>query len=368
MDRSQPGRVARDALSDKVCIVIPTRNRSRLLRQALRGVHAQTWLDKEVVVIDEASTDDTAAMLAGEFPDVRVIRHEAARGPSAARNAGIAASDSDWVFFWDDDDLMHPSHFEALVEASRAAPPRTLVSGRLRSFVVAGNEVQLAPVVCTPGNRPGIETIAEFLQPHRRGSLTLSTILWPRSLFPAVSWDEALLINEDVDFFGRAILSGLQIVGRPVGMNYVRQHTGERVSTNSTPRGVLSPARYRLKWSKLLSSHPGREACADAMRDGLMAQLIDLTGVREAEAVMPLLADAFRQWGGRRPYVTPPPRHWLKRSVAQGVLDVGGLPALRWLLTQAARRRRTDDGQLSRFQPAMTDADRSDAATILAFQ
>ncbi len=331
-------------------------------------MRTQTWAERDVVVVDDASTDDTAAMLAEEFPEARVVRHEVAKGPGAARNAGVTATDSDWVFFWDDDDLMHPSHLEALLQASLAARPRSLVSGRLRSFVIVDDDVRLAPVVCTPEDRPGIETIAEFLQPHRRGTLTLSTILWPRRLFETLSWDEDLLVNEDVDFFGRAILAGWQTVGRPVGMNYIRQHAGERASTDTTARALLSPARYRLKWSELLSSHPEREVCAAAMRDGFMAQLIDLSGRREAETVMPLLREAFGQWGGRHLYVTPPPRHWLKRALAQGVLDVGGLPALRWLLTQAARLRGDGDGQPSRFRAPLSDADRADAAIIRAVQ
>ncbi|OFW97659.1 MAG: hypothetical protein A3D94_18075 [Alphaproteobacteria bacterium RIFCSPHIGHO2_12_FULL_66_14] len=355
-------------MSNKISIIVPTRTRARLLRQALRSVRAQTWTERDVVVVDEASADGSAAMLASEFPEARVVRHEVAKGPAAARNAGVAATDGDWVFFWDDDDLMHPAHLEALLHAALAAPPRSLVSGRLRSFAIVDDEIRLAPVVCTPESRPGIETIVEFLQPHRRGTLTLSTILWPRRLLETLSWDEDLLINEDVDFFGRAILAGWQIVGRPVGMNYIRQHDGERASADPTARALLSPARYRLKWSALLAAHPGREVCAPAMRDGFMAQLIDLTGRPEAEAVMPLLREAFGLWGGRHLYVTPPPRQWLKRTLAQGVLDVGGLPALRWLLTEASRLRGGADLQPSRLHAPLSDADKSDAAVIRAVQ
>jgi hypothetical protein len=62
-----------------------------------------------------ASDDgDTQAMLARDFPDVRVIRHAAPRGPSSARNAGVAAAHGAWMFFWDDDDL-------TLIQAQHAA-------------------------------------------------------------------------------------------------------------------------------------------------------------------------------------------------------------------------------------------------------
>src|SRR5207249_10236412 len=106
------------------------------------------------IVVDEASSDDTQAMLARDFPDVRVMRHSEPRGPAGARNTGIATAKGDWVFFWDDDDLMHPGHLTALMQAQRSAPADTLISGRVRSFMVtngeAGGEVRLAPVIVAP--------------------------------------------------------------------------------------------------------------------------------------------------------------------------------------------------------------------------
>lgn len=347
-------------MPDRISIVIPTRNRARLLGQALRSARGQTWRDCEIIVVDEASDDDTPAMLSRDFLDVRVIRHAAARGPAGARNAGVAAARGDWVFFWDDDDLMHPGHLAALVQAQRAAPVNTLISGRVRSFIVADGEVRLSPVVCAPADRPAMAILEEFIQPHRRGTLTLSTILWPTALCRAVPWDEKLHINEDVDFFGRALLAGYRIAGRPVGMMYIRQHEGPRASTNPGAAGVLAPALYRLKWSDLLRDHPERETVAPAMRDGLMAVMIELSGRRDARELRARLDVAFRQWGGTGYYVTPPPRDPMKRWLAQAVLNLGGLAALKALLTGTAwlKGGGIDAG---RFQPPVNDGDRKDA-------
>jgi glycosyltransferase involved in cell wall biosynthesis len=350
-------------LADLISIVVPTRNRAALLAQVLRSARGQTWPDKEIIVVDEASSDGTQAMLR-DVPDVRVIRHDRARGPAAARNAGVAAARGDWVFFWDDDDLMHPGHLAALRQAQRAAPADTLVSGRVRSFIVADGEVRLSPVVCAPAERPTMATLEEFIQPHRRGTLTLSTILWPLPLCRAVPWDDTLLVNEDVDFFGRALLAGFRIAGRPVGMMYIRQHEGERASTDAGERARLAPALYRLKWAELLAAHPRRDIVANATRDGLMAVMIELAGMPQAEALMPRLEGAFRRWGGGRLYVTPPPRNRLKRLLAQALLDVGGLAALRAVLAASAGLKRNDEPMVSRFQAPLTAADREDAAIV----
>ena len=75
-------------MSDKVSIIVPTRNRRDWLREALRSARNQTWPDKEIVVVDEASTDDTLAMLANEFPEARVVKHATTRGPSVSSVSG----------------------------------------------------------------------------------------------------------------------------------------------------------------------------------------------------------------------------------------------------------------------------------------
>jgi glycosyltransferase involved in cell wall biosynthesis len=103
----------------EVSVIVPTRNRSALLTLTLRSVLRQQDVDLEVVVVDEASTDETAAVL-GTLRDgrVRVIRHEVARGLPAARNSGAAAAHGKWLAFIDDDDLWAP---DKLVSQLRAA-------------------------------------------------------------------------------------------------------------------------------------------------------------------------------------------------------------------------------------------------------
>lgn len=347
---------------------MPTRNRRDWLRQALRSVRDQTWPDKEMVVVNEASTDDTLAMLAEEFPEARVIKHETARGPSAARNSGVAAATGDWILFLDDDDVLHPEHLESLVKASLEAPPNAVVSGQWRRFAVMADKVRLGPIVCAPPNRRGLDTLAEILEPMGEGPICGHSLLWPRSLLDKVPWDERLSANGDIDFFGRAILAGAQIVGRPVGMAYYRAHQSERVSSNSAMRRPLSAAQYRLKWSQLLLSHPEHELFAPAMRNGFMALLIALSGLPEGRALVPILKDAYWLWGGEGYFVSNPPRNPLKRIVAAAVLRLGGPSGLHWLLKQASQPGRVTQSQLSIYYDPRTDTDRADATTIRSFR
>ena len=355
-------------MSDKVSVIVPTRNRKDWLREALRSVRDQTWPDREIVVVDEASSDNTLAMLAAEFPEARVIRHDQARGPSAARNAGIVAATGKWILFLDDDDVIHPEHLESLVKASNEAPAGSVVSGRWRRFTVESGKVRLGPIVCAPTDRRGLDSLAEILEPMGEGTICGHSVLWPAALVATVRWDERLSANGDSDFFGRCILAGARIVGRPVGMAYYRVHQAERVSSATALRRPMSAAQYRLKWSQLLLSHPEHEIFAPAMRNGFMALLIALSGLPEGRSLVPILRDAYWLWGGKGYFVSNPPGNPLKRLIATGALRLWGPSGLHWLLKQAAHPGRMTRSQLSIYYDPQNDGDQADAATIRSFK
>jgi len=89
----------------RVSVVIPTYNRGSLLPRAIRSVLNQTFTDFELIVVDDASTDDTQRVVKG-FSDLRVryFRHERNRGGAAARNTGIGAARGEFIAFLDSDD------------------------------------------------------------------------------------------------------------------------------------------------------------------------------------------------------------------------------------------------------------------------
>lgn len=91
-----------------VTVIIPARNRAHVLRAAVESVLAQTAPPAEIIVIDDASTDDTAAVAEG-LP-VRLVRHTEARGSGMARNAGVEGATTGLVAFLDSDDEWLPGH------------------------------------------------------------------------------------------------------------------------------------------------------------------------------------------------------------------------------------------------------------------
>ncbi|MEO6002498.1 MAG: glycosyltransferase family A protein [Opitutus sp.] len=94
-----------------VSVIIPAYNRETTIRRAVDSVLSQTYLQIEVIVVDDGSTDSTVAALSGYDARVRVICQKNA-GPSAARNAGIRASHGAIIAFLDSDDEWLPSKLD----------------------------------------------------------------------------------------------------------------------------------------------------------------------------------------------------------------------------------------------------------------
>jgi glycosyltransferase involved in cell wall biosynthesis len=112
-----------------ISVVIPTKNRAELLRQTLRSVHEQSLGVVEVIVADDGSTDDTEHVV--RAAGARLIHNAAGDwGPSAARNAGMRAAESEYVSLIDSDDLLHPLALERLHQALDSKPEALFAFGQ----------------------------------------------------------------------------------------------------------------------------------------------------------------------------------------------------------------------------------------------
>jgi len=99
-----------------VSVILPTYNRAYILSRAIQSVLNQTYSNFELIVIDDASTDNTERVVLG-FKDsrIRYIRHEENKGGAAARNTGIRYAEGDLIAFQDSDDEWLPPKLEKQV-------------------------------------------------------------------------------------------------------------------------------------------------------------------------------------------------------------------------------------------------------------
>src|SRR5262245_21627849 len=115
-------------LTTTVSVIIPCYNGAAFLRETVQSAVAQTHVPLEVIVVDDGSTDDSAAIADSFGPPVRVIRQKN-QGESVARNQGVAASSGEYLMFLDADDLLAPNALATLIDAVRDVPQGVALMG-----------------------------------------------------------------------------------------------------------------------------------------------------------------------------------------------------------------------------------------------
>ncbi|MCS3863257.1 glycosyltransferase involved in cell wall biosynthesis [Salinibacter ruber] len=308
-----------------VSIVIPTRNRKNLLRQAIESAVNQSWPALEVIVIDEASEDGTSDMIKQYKKQVEVFRNEKPEGLPAVRNMGASLSNGDYVLHLDDDDLLHPDHVAELVRFSEGLSEDQIASSGWRRFHITGGDVTLDRVIRPPSSWKAPEAINAIFG-HNPGCLIwTSSVLWPRSVLNELEFDESLPHDQEVDFYSRVLLAGYEFVGTKSGMAYYRTHGGGRRSTPNSKHDIISSAKCRLKHAKLLRKKSYKESVASGVRSGLMRVLMGLAAYNGVSDWIEKVEKEYKQWGGKGYYLPQPPESRLKRQILQAALHVGGI-------------------------------------------
>jgi GT2 family glycosyltransferase len=117
-----------------VCVTIVTYNSGQYIRRCLDAVLKQEGVPIEVVVVDNASTDDTPAILGSFGRRIRTIHSDRNLGFAEAQNRAIGASATEWVLTLNPDVLLRPGFVRSLVEAGMADPEAGCVCGKLLSI------------------------------------------------------------------------------------------------------------------------------------------------------------------------------------------------------------------------------------------
>jgi glycosyltransferase involved in cell wall biosynthesis len=181
-----------------VSVIIPTHNRAALLQRALDSVFSQWGLgvefDLDVIVVDDGSTDSTAAVVA-EFAQVRCLCLSSQLGASAARNAGIKASRGTFICFLDDDDVWLPGKLRLQVPVLERYPE----AGAVYSQVFHQRVGKARP----PSSRAVSGSIFNALLTGDFYILTHSVLIRSEAIKKTGYFDESLSTSEDWDLWLR---------------------------------------------------------------------------------------------------------------------------------------------------------------------
>jgi len=133
-----------------VSVVIPTHNRAQLVKGAIDSVLAQSMPVREILVVNDNSSDDTEEVLRGYGDSIRVFR-AAVGGAAAARNVALPAAAGEWIAFLDDDDVWLPNKTELQMKLIRDNPKLGLVYSS--DYAVDDALTILYPRIVAPENR-----------------------------------------------------------------------------------------------------------------------------------------------------------------------------------------------------------------------
>jgi glycosyltransferase involved in cell wall biosynthesis len=193
--------------SPPVSIILPVYNGEAFLPDALKALNDQAYPALEIIVVDDGSTDGTAAIVK-QHPHVQYL-YQPNAGPAAARNTGIRHSTTELLGFLDVDDRLPAGKIKWQVDYLHAHPDLEVVMGGIKYVLLDGAKITDSP----------------FEDPNEmRAFVNLGAGLFRRSVFDRIRlFAEDLRYSEDVDWFLRALEQDilLTIVKEP-GLLYQR--------------------------------------------------------------------------------------------------------------------------------------------------
>jgi len=216
-----------------VSILIPAYNAEAWISDTLRSAIAQTWEQKEIIVVDDGSTDQTLTVARKFESDQLRVFTQKNQGAAATRNNAFALSKGEYVQWLDADDLMAPNKTASQMEAAeRSGSRQTLISGAWAHFMHRPHRAEFRPGPLWEDLQP-----AEWLMRKMEHNTYMQTATWlvSRELAEAAGpWDTRLLGDDDGEFFCRVLLASC-------GTSFVR---GSKVFYRQSGASSLSYIGY----------------------------------------------------------------------------------------------------------------------------
>lgn len=249
-DRSVPGTPVRRR---SVSIVIPVYNRVDLTVQCLEAIAQTTSGDFEVVVVDDASTDGTAEVLAQFGSALTVVRHDENQGFARACNDGARAARGDLLVFLNNDTLPRPGWLDALLTAAEAAPDVGAVGARL---LYPDGTIQHAGIGFTPDFEPfhlhqGVPADAPAVTEDRDcEAVTGACLLVPRAVYDEIGgFDEGYrMYFEDVDLCLRIRATGRRVRYAAGSVVVHLERASSPTFAQAYAKNRVSRERFRARW------------------------------------------------------------------------------------------------------------------------
>jgi len=289
---------SRAASEPLVSILIPAFNAEKFIAGTIRSALSQTWKTKEIIIVDDGSTDRTLEIARRfESETVRVVT-QAQQGAAAARNKALSLSRGEYIQWLDADDLLSIDKIALQMKAAQElGNKRVLLSSGFGSFICRPKTARFVPTALWADLTP-----TEWLFHKLDKNVFLQTACWlvSRELSEAAGkWDSRLLADDDGEYFARVILASERVKFVPGAKVYYR---GPALAFRSLSYIGESDRQIKALWlamqlhigylRSLEDSERTRLACLTFMRSSL------LYFFPERQALLTAAQEMARELGG----------------------------------------------------------------------
>ncbi|NNE93513.1 MAG: glycosyltransferase family 2 protein [Verrucomicrobiales bacterium] len=227
--------------SPTIAVAIAARNATRFIGATLDSLVEQSRKPDQVIVIDDGSTDGTAALASiykSRLSNLTVIQNQTSLGISAARNRANAAAETDYIAVLDADDLFGPDTMQQYAEFLTDHPDTDLLYADTRVYDSEMNHGKARHYPSFRTSREAIRrTLGSPLVPFKHSSM-----VYRREAFEEIGgYDESLPIKVDVDLFLRFHAEGMKVLKLDQTTSLHRKHD-RQVSVNRL-RGIKAYRR-----------------------------------------------------------------------------------------------------------------------------
>jgi len=234
-----------------VSILIPAYNKEKWIAETIRSVLAQTWEPKEIIVVDDGSTDRTVDIARQFDPKLVRVVMQSNEGASSARNKALSLSSGSYIQWLDADDLLAPDKIARQMKVAQGqCTSRTLLSSSWGRFFYRSSHARFVASTLWCDLQP-----VDFLlrKMGQKVFMPISCWLVSRELTESVGpWDASISLDDDGEYFSRAVVASDGIRFVPEAKVFYRS-----VGISSLSRDVYSKRSLDGFW-RSMGLHIGR--------------------------------------------------------------------------------------------------------------
>jgi glycosyltransferase involved in cell wall biosynthesis len=263
-----------------VSILIPAFNAERWIDKCIESAVAQTWPRKEIIVVDDGSTDATFRIASSVSSSLVQVRKQENQGASAARNHALSLAQGDYIQWLDADDVLAPDKIERQLEGSEGGrSSRILLSGAWGKFYGRPERAKFSPDFLWEDMKA-----SEWMYRKVEYGLWMAIESWlvSRRLTEMVGpWNESLSLAIDGEYFNRVLSISERVRFFPEARVFVRRgNVGISSKLSLNDEKVDSLALVAFSSIKTLMSMENSERTRDACVKHLQRASVNFYGNR----------------------------------------------------------------------------------------